>query len=281
MDSHPTPPPAAVAQAGFVDGDLYERGRQDYDPEAVAHAARALRLTSASTVLDLAAGTGKLTRSLAPFAGAMIAIEPQRQMRAALAKRSPDLELLDGRAEAIPLGSEAVDAVVVGDAFHWFEHQRALAEIARVLAPGGGLAVFVRRPLTEHLEWWRESMAPTEPHRHAQLGPHRPHESEPWRVALEAHPRFEAHRRDAFERPVAMRPADLVAYVASWSFVRGVERRDRDAVLAAVEERLAAVARSQGVPALTVTWRTEVTCARLAGSAPPPQPTRGPRGVRR
>ena len=259
VESRSTLPPAELAKAGFVDGDLYERGRQDYDPDAVAHAARVLRLSERSSVLDLAAGTGKLTRSLAPFTRAMIAVEPAPQMRAALTQRSPDVEVLDGRAEAIPLASQAVDAVVVGDAFHWFEHDRAIAEIARVLVPAGRLAIFVRRPLTESLAWWRQAMAPIEPHRHALLGPHRPHESEPWREALEAHPCFEAPRREAFDRPVAMTPADLVAYAASWSFVRGIEQGARNAVLEAVAERLAGVSSSLGSSALAVTWRTEVT----------------------
>jgi ubiquinone/menaquinone biosynthesis C-methylase UbiE len=86
-------------------------------------------------VLDLAAGTGKLTRLLVATGADVVAVEPDPAMRVALP------EALAGSAEAIPLPDGSVDAVTVGQAFHWFDAPAALAEIARVLRPGGGLAL--------------------------------------------------------------------------------------------------------------------------------------------
>jgi SAM-dependent methyltransferase len=88
-------------------------------------------------VLDLAAGTGKLTRLLVPTGARVVAVEPVDAMRAKLA----GVEVLDGTAEAIPLPDASVDVVTVGQAFHWFDPPAALAEIDRVLRPGGGLGL--------------------------------------------------------------------------------------------------------------------------------------------
>jgi len=88
-------------------------------------------------VLDLAAGTGKLTRLLVPTGAHVVAVEPVEAMRALLT----GVEVLDGTAEAIPLPDASVDVVTVGQAFHWFDPPTALAEIDRVLRPGGGLGL--------------------------------------------------------------------------------------------------------------------------------------------
>jgi SAM-dependent methyltransferase len=91
-------------------------------------------------VLDLGAGTGKLTRVLADRYARVIALEPLAELRAILEERVPQAEPLAGLAEAIPLPDASVDAVFAGQAFHWFANEVALAEIARVLRPGGVLA---------------------------------------------------------------------------------------------------------------------------------------------
>jgi SAM-dependent methyltransferase len=93
-----------------------------------------------ATVLDLGAGTGKLTRVLAAHYAHVIAVEPLSELRAILAERVPEAEARPGVAEAIPLAAGAVDAVFTGQAFHWFANDTALREIARVLRRGGVLA---------------------------------------------------------------------------------------------------------------------------------------------
>ena len=89
-------------------------------------------------MLDLAAGTGRLTRELRGAFAHVIAVEPDDAMRALIAHA----DVLAGTAEAIPLPDSSVDAVFVGEAFHWFDAERAVPEIARVLRPRGGVALF-------------------------------------------------------------------------------------------------------------------------------------------
>jgi len=90
-------------------------------------------------VLDLGAGTGKLTEGLLALGMRVTGVEPDRDMRAELNSRLAGVSAVDGSAERIPLADSAVDAVLVGQAFHWFDPQPALTEIARVLRPGGVL----------------------------------------------------------------------------------------------------------------------------------------------
>jgi ubiquinone/menaquinone biosynthesis C-methylase UbiE len=119
----------------------YERARPGFPPEAIEHLRRELALGPGRVVLDLAAGTGKLTRQLVATGARVIAVEPLTGMRAALERAVPEAEALDGVAEAIPLPDGAVDAVTVAHAFHWFDREQAYREIHRVLRPGGALAV--------------------------------------------------------------------------------------------------------------------------------------------
>jgi SAM-dependent methyltransferase len=111
----------------------YERTRPGY-PDTVLEA---VPLPAESTVLDVGAGTGKLTRVLVRRYARVIAVEPLDGMRAILERVVPDAEALAGRAEDIPLPDASVDGVFAGQAFHWFANDDAVAEIARVLRPGG------------------------------------------------------------------------------------------------------------------------------------------------
>jgi SAM-dependent methyltransferase len=119
--------------------EAYARTRPPYSTAVVDFAAQQLGLDAGATVLDLAAGTGKLTQALRERFVDVIAVEPDDAMRAFI-----DGDARAGRAEAIPLADDSVDAVFVSEAFHWFDYERALAEIQRVLRSGGGLAVLQR-----------------------------------------------------------------------------------------------------------------------------------------
>jgi SAM-dependent methyltransferase len=117
--------------------DSYQRGRPDYPQSAVEW----LVPRQARTVLDLGAGTGKLTRSLVEAGLAVTAVEPSQGMREQLAAAVPGAVALAGSAEKIPLPDASVDAVIVAHAWHWFDAALAVPEVARVLVPGGTLAL--------------------------------------------------------------------------------------------------------------------------------------------
>jgi SAM-dependent methyltransferase len=127
----------------------YEELRPGYAPDAVAWVAERGGLAPGSLVVDLAAGTGQLSRRFMPLGVDLVAVEPAANMRAVLEERLPPVRVLKGTAESIPLDAGSVDAVVVGNAFHHFDRERAFAEITRVLRPGGVLALFWAWPLEE------------------------------------------------------------------------------------------------------------------------------------
>lgn len=115
----------------------YERARPGYPEDAV----RWLAGEPPADVVDLGAGTGKLTRSLADLGHRVTAVEPLAEMRAELEAAVPGVRVLEGSAEAMPLPDASADVVTCAQAFHWFDHTRSLPEIARVLRRGGRLAL--------------------------------------------------------------------------------------------------------------------------------------------
>jgi SAM-dependent methyltransferase len=132
-----------------VNADDYDALRPDYAPEAAAWVAERGGLGEGSLVVDLAAGTGQLSRRFALLGVGLVAVEPARNMRAVIEQHLPAVRVLDGSAEAIPLADRTADAVVVGNAFHHFDADRAYPEIRRVLRPGGALALFWAWPMEE------------------------------------------------------------------------------------------------------------------------------------
>jgi SAM-dependent methyltransferase len=171
-----------LAQRFAVVADAYERGRPEYAPAIVGAIAAELCVPVGARVLDLAAGTGKLTRALLGAGLEVVAVEPQEELRELLAVRVADAEVVEGVAEAIPLPDATVAAVTVADAFHWFDHAAALAEIGRVLRPGGGLAILTTMP-----DWGGASWAHEVGTLIAGLRPEHPQfDGPPWREAVRA-----------------------------------------------------------------------------------------------
>jgi SAM-dependent methyltransferase len=131
-----------AAAEGFSNAaDSYGKGRPDYPPALDSWLAEELGVGPGRTVVDVGAGTGKFTTRLVASGARVIAIEPVAKMREKLALSAPEAEVLDGSAEAIPLASASVDAIVCATAFHWFATRKALAEMHRVLKPGGMLGL--------------------------------------------------------------------------------------------------------------------------------------------
>ncbi|NUP45162.1 MAG: class I SAM-dependent methyltransferase [Streptomyces sp.] len=120
---------------------VYERSRPSYPLAALAALADALPLEAGRTVVDLGAGTGKFTRLLALTGAEVLAVEPVREMRETLAGLLPGVSVTAGTAEATGLPDGCADAVVAAQSWHWFDERAALAEVRRLLRPGGALAL--------------------------------------------------------------------------------------------------------------------------------------------
>jgi len=131
--------------------DAYERGRPEYPPEAVDW----LLPAGARSVLDLAAGTGKLTRQLKARVRDVVAVDPSEEMLEQLRANVPDVPTRLGTAEAIPLEDQSVDAVLVAQGWHWVNPELAIPEVARVLRPGGRLGLIWNRR-DERVPWVAE-----------------------------------------------------------------------------------------------------------------------------
>lgn len=221
----------ARAMTGFAGAEDYERGRPGYANAAVSLLIDELMLDADSVVLDLAAGTGQVSRSLRDRVGELIAVEPAAEMRAEFAARHPDVTVLDGTAETIPLPDDRVDAVFVGEAFHWFDVPVTAHEIARVLCPHGGLALLWNVPLwTQRDTPWLSTLQKLLAGYKSAAGRY-PSGDGDWQGLLDSTSLFEPLRRAEADHVQRLAPADFVAQVASWSWVRNLHQDVRDAVL--------------------------------------------------
>ena len=217
----------------------YERGRPGYPSEAIDALIRELNLNRGSVVVDLAAGTGKLTRDLTPRFDEVIAIEPLAAMREQLARAVPAARALEGSAERMPLPDASADAVFVAQAFHWFDGPRALAELARVLRPGGGLALLWNTTPWERREGaWFSRLDDLVEHSRADLSPMRRHRSGRWRDGFAGERRFEPLRAATFDNPQRVTPDELLANLASRSYIARLDPAARQELLGDVSDLL-------------------------------------------
>jgi SAM-dependent methyltransferase len=208
--------------------DAYERGRPEYAPAVIGATAAELGLQPGDPVLDLAAGTGKLTTALVEYGFDVMAVEPQEPLRRVLVKKIGAGRVLAGLAEQIPLADRSVAAVLIADAFHWFDRPRALAEIRRVLTPGGGLALFNTVP-----DWSGASWADELGTLVADARPEHPNfDGRPWQEFV--------REAEGFTEPRQIRvtthgPADaerVLVHMASISWIAGMPEAQRTDVLA-------------------------------------------------
>jgi len=188
-----------------------------------------LGLGPGRVVVDLAAGTGKLTRRLVPTGAGVVAVEPLAEMREQLAQVVPGAEALDGTAEALPLEQASADAVTVGQAFHWFDPAPAAAEIARVLRPEGALALVwnirdLSDPLQKRINDLLQPVRRDTPSEHEQ----------PWRAVLEASALFGPAEKRSFAWVQSHTTDELADRIASVSFFARLEPAAREELLAQV-----------------------------------------------
>jgi SAM-dependent methyltransferase len=236
------------ATRGFAGAEAYERGRPSYPAAAVERIASELELRPGRTVLDLAAGTGKLTRLLVPTGANVIAVEPVVEMRRELEQRVPGVVVLAGTAERMPLTDRFVDGVTVGQAFHWFKQDEALREIHRVLRPGGGVALIwnardERQPLQAALSEVIDPLEGDTPRR----------KQRDWRSLLADCGLFDRCARALFEYEQVVDEQAFVERVTSISFIAAAAQTVRDDV----EERVRAIARAADKP-LALSYMTEL-----------------------
>ena len=208
--------------------ETYDRVRPPYSTVLLDRAEELLGLDTESRVLDLGAGTGRVTRELARRFEHVVAVEPDERMRAL------NGDAIAGSAEAIPLEDGSVDAVFVGEAFHWFDTKAAIPEIARVLRPRGGLAI-----LWTH--WWEtepplpdEALAALrEPWERSQ-SQRRP----PWDGAFEGSP-FEPIQVVQETDEITLGPDDLLTLYSTTSALATLPAGEREALFERVRPLLA------------------------------------------
>jgi SAM-dependent methyltransferase len=224
----------------------YERHRPEYPAEALRWAAERLGLEPGARVLDVGAGTGKLTRGLVALGLDAVAVEPGAPMLEQLRLAVPEAEALDGTAESIPLADASVAAAFAGQAYHWFDRDLALPELHRVIRAGGGLALL--------WNWWDER----DPLQHelggligyAGHGPFREEE-------LPGTPWFRETGRTVVETVIESSPNSLVGYLGTGSNFLVADPAEREETLRTVHETAARYGERFSLPRLTYVFAFE------------------------
>ena len=219
-------PPSDLAASFDAAAEEYERGRPGWPREILDLEP----LAGAASVVDLGAGTGKLARLLVQRFERVVAVEPLDRMREVLSRVVPQAEALAGTAEQIPVSSGEADAVFCADAFHWFDGDAALAEIARVLAPRGALVLM-----------WNVQTGPTEPsiapaaeivntrgHRERSF---KRYESGEWREPFARAP-FEPLREAQFEHVQVLDRDGMLAHLLSMSWIAVLPAEEKTQLVA-------------------------------------------------
>jgi SAM-dependent methyltransferase len=221
--------------------DLYDEMRPSYPPEAVRWALgmRPCR------VVDLGAGTGILTRVLRDLGHEVVPVEPDPAMRDRLARATPGVVALDGSAERIPVPDGTVDAVVAGQAYHWFEPEPAHREIARVLAPGGVFAP-IWNIRDESVPWVARLSDIVD-------GP--THDGHAGLADLDFGPRFGPTERATFRHELPMTAEGLVRLIATRSYYLVAPPEKQAALEAAIRALAAELPEPFPLPYRTVVHR--------------------------
>jgi SAM-dependent methyltransferase len=224
----------------------YERHRPEYPEEALRWAGHQLGLEEGARVLDVGAGTGKLTRGLVALGYEVVAVEPGGPMLEQLRQAVPEAEALEGPAEAIGLPDASVNGAFAAQAYHWFDRERAVPELHRVVRPGGGLALL--------WNWW-DDRDPLQ-HELAELigyAGHSPFLDE----ELPGAPWFRELERTVVESADASSPELLVAMLATTSRFLTADPAEGAEWLREVRDRASKYGEQFPLPKLTYTFAFE------------------------
>jgi SAM-dependent methyltransferase len=242
---------AAVGFSRVV--DAYERGRPEYPLEAVEFLIRNLQINKSSTVLDLGAGTGKFSRLLKPVVSKIIAVEPVESMRLKFNSLLPEIQILNGTAESIPLPDKSVDVVIVAQAFHWFNGPKALQEIYRVLKPSGkiGLIWNVR---DESFDWVARLTKIIDPH---EGGAPR-YKTMNWKKSFDETVHFSKLQLKQFSYVQVGAIETIIDRVGSISFISCLPEKKRNEVLNQVRKLIETHPETTNHPQINLPYRTDV-----------------------
>jgi len=244
---------AAAAQA-------YVRGRPGYPAELLPWLTGELELQAGRTGVDLGAGTGKFTALLVQTGAEVIAVEPVAEMRRQLVADLPGVRALEGTAEAIPLADGSAHAVLCAQSFHWFANARTLAEIHRVLAPGGRLGL-VWNVRDESVDWVAGLTAIMEPY---ETGTPR-YRSGLWRQAFAGQP-FSALEETCFPYQHHGSPREVIIdRILSVSFIAALPAAIRDQIAAQLKDLVDGHPDLRGRERVAFPYRTHAfRCTKLA-----------------
>ena len=249
----------AAAQGFASQAAAYASGRPDYSPEVEDWLRGDLGLEPGKRALDLGAGTGKFLPRLLATGADVVAVEPVAEMRAQLSALNPCVDARAGSAQAIPLPDGAVDAVVCAQSFHWFATPDAVAEIRRVLTPGGvlGLIWNVRDATVPWVATLMDVMAPYE-------GDTPRYQSGAWRVLFPGNG-FGPLSERRFSHVHTGSPARIIVdRILSVSFIAALPPAERDRVAARLWELIAATPELAGKSEVTFPYVTFAYSCRKA-----------------
>ncbi len=251
----------AAAQRGFsIEAQAYARGRPEYPADVLGWLMRNLGLAPGKAVVDLGAGTGKFTRLLVETGVEVIAVEPVEAMRAQLTRSLPRVRALAGSAEAIPLDAASVDVLVCAQAFHWFATEEALAEIHRVLKPGGRLGL-VWNVRDQSVDWVAETTRIITPYE----GDAPRFNTGDWRKAFGGGRYFSQLEETSFaHRHVGSAQEVILDRFLSVSFIAALPPAEKDSVAQQLRNLAASHPALRGLDTISFPYRTEAyACTRL------------------
>lgn len=213
-----------AARTGYdQQADVYASVRPSYHPALVE---RFIERHANGVVVDVGAGTGIFTSQLVEAGCVPVAIEPVASMRQAINTANPQVTVIDGTAEDTGLDDDSVDTVVAAQAFHWFDHDAALAEIERILRPSGFL-VCVWNVRDDTVDWVRQYTDVVD--RYAGDTPR--HRTMKWRQAIDCSPTFMAVDDWSIANPKPTTPQQVVDRALSTSFIAALEPAIQSEVL--------------------------------------------------